>query len=632
MGIGNCLSSVSAVHRVLIAGGLLALSTSTTAFAGAQQPDPRLYLMRNLEHTLNNWHAPTDDPRQVGEWVFITRNRLTALRATASAYFPDPELVGAYDTLLAALNDYQRFVEEVVLYDLVGNVARPEQQDFKTATGRVLGAALDGAETGRNIGMVLGTVTLPGVGTVAGGKLGAATFGVAAGGAAYLECLGERDEAIRTNARISDALRSGRLELLNQTYSRFASSTEAIKVHARILAGTAKYGWGDQVGFDGAETLGYPALAGRRPRDPFVRLGRALEVSASDPLAAARLLEEAARLVPADADRGVDIFDRDRFELFGMAVRLADLSSRRAQEADRGAADLVIRSYREARSSIVDGDESFPRDLIVAYARALATVGGASEARGIARRLQSASPDDPFVLYDVATVESALRDAQAALGSLRRSFALLPRWQPSVVHDTRLQHVNEALGGAVARVAADPLVGRWSGSGGLTIDFFPGGVLRQVKSGGETVGQYATVDGQRLALTSPKQSSTFSYRLDGPRLHLEGNGTAYDLNRSPPALLGLWRYPNGELFEFRFDGTWERTGVDGSLATGTFFVVSGPDSKALEVRFISDELAAPSRERRVELRVNGDELQVRPWDETVWYGYRRAVRSNGSRG
>lgn len=189
-----------------------------------------LYLMRNLEQTIETWKPPSDAPVEMGIWVYTTRKRLKAFKLTAEAYKLDEDVIRAYGDVLELLKEYEEFLKEVVLYNLVGNVARPSQQHIFVSVAEqgvdILNAGAAGATIGGPIGGTIGSV-YPGVGTVLGGAIGGATgaslgllYGV--GKTALAEIYGYRDSV--AHARIDDAVKTATLQRIDILTRHYAST------------------------------------------------------------------------------------------------------------------------------------------------------------------------------------------------------------------------------------------------------------------------------------------------------------------------------------------------------------------------------------------------------------------------
>ncbi|MFM9961825.1 MAG: tetratricopeptide repeat protein [Planctomycetaceae bacterium] len=617
---GNCLALVVALLG--LAG--IVHPCADRAFAQERSSAPseahkssvNLYLMRNLEHTFNTWKPPSTPPDELGIWVFVTRNRLNALKTMAESYRLDEDVIRAYGDVLVLLKDYEHFLKDIVYFDLIENIARPEQKGFlvfaSSGTG-VVESTFSGAKAGGAVGTII-----PGIGNVVGAFVG----GVAGGGASLLRSLDEYYNDVDKDERINALVKSSKLRLIDQLRLNVSSTQEKLKILARILGGEKKYGWGSQVGFDGSESRSTEEQLRLRPNDAFLYAKLGVAEANSRPTSAARSFAKAASFVPADFDVGTDILDQDRCGYLLTAARLALRARRTTSGEDLVLPSQILEWCKAARDSVKSGDANWPRDLKFTYAQANAIAGRYSDADELLTKLLRQTPDDASVYYECACVKSMMGDSNAALEHLRRSFQILPRWQPNALNDVRLKALVAEQRTEVEHITANPLIGKWQGSDGLVLEFFLDGAMRQTKIGKVTSGRFEEAGRTQLTFKTAESTKNFTFSVNATDLVLEGEGKKYQLSRSRPPLVATWKYGSNDRFEFREDGTWRRE-YGSVVTTGTYSIIPSASGGIPVLSYVRDNALLGETEKRAEFRVTADTLRIRPSGDSKWYDYSR---------
>ncbi|WP_148595198.1 hypothetical protein [Aquisphaera giovannonii] len=544
---------------------------------------------------------------------------MKTLKTTAEAYNLDGDVIRAYDEVLVLLKEYEAFLKEVVLYDLVADVARPTQKHFAIiAAGETtdfIGTTASGAGAGGAIGSFF-----PGVGTVLGGITGAGIGGAAAIGKTALNVILDWRDKVSNEAK-DEAVKQAKYQHVEILAKNFAATRDNLQVLAKILGGREKYGWGSQVGFDGSLVQSFTNQLSLRPNDSFLHASIGTQSAEANPAAAARSLAKAAELVPQDFDAQADVFDLDRMELLLMAARVAEIGARRLGDRGHELAGLSASYYRQARDCVEKKDAGWPREIKVVYARACALAGEAQEANDTMDRLLKNSPDDPWLLYDYACVKSMMHEPSTPLYHLRRSFSILPRWQPYALEDSRLAFAVVRDKSVIERICANRLVGSWKDAKGLTLEFFEDGTMRQTSGYEVKDGNFEQVGDSIIKLNTKDTSKSYIYDVDDTRLKIEGGGKAYELSRVPAPLIGKWKYGYDE-FEFRANGTWRRRRKD-VLTSGTYLTISRRGDNSIELRCLQDNILKPEMEKRFKVRPDNGTLHVRVWNDSTDYDYER---------
>lgn len=578
-----------------------------------------LYLMRNLEQTLETWKPPSDDPIEMGNWVYTTRKRLEALKTTAEAYRLDEDIIRAYGDVLVLLKEYEVFLKEVVLYDLIADVARPAQKHFAfIATGETSDLIRITASAA-TAGSIIGTC-IPGVGNVVGGVMGIGVGGTVAVTKTALYAILEYRDKISNEAK-DNAVREAKIQYVEILAKHFASTRERLQVLAKILGGKEKYGWGSEVGFDGSITLPLIRQLSLRPNDPFLHVTIGIKDAEGSPASAVNALAKAAELIPQDFDAQVDVLDLDRMELYLTAAHIAEYWARRSNNGGSDLASLSVSYYRKARDCVQLKDVNWPREIKIMYARACVLAGETQESNEIMEQLLKGSPDDPWLLYDYACVKSMMHESDTYLSYLRRSFSIQPRRQPYTLEDNRLAFGISRSKEQIEKLCANPLVGKWKDDKNLVLEFFEDGAMKQTTLYEVKYGKYEQVDEHTIKLNRKDSVKSYKYELGKNRLKIEGLGKTYELNRSVDPLIGKWKYGYDE-FDFQANGSWRRN-RKGVVTTGTYLTISRNAGKSFEIRSLQDNILKPEVVRRYEARVVFNTLHVRPWEDTSWYDYKR---------
>ena len=197
-------------------------------FAAFAQKDNKgseeLYLMRNLENTLANWMAPDSNIEELGTWIIATRTRLTKLKIAAEEYEWDKSIINSYRETLELLDEYEKFIANTVLIELIVGVHRKEISwvDYLRIIG---GTAISTGIGGAKAGTMIGTAVFPGVGTIKVG-IGGAVAGVLTGiviGAQKVQ------GSINSNDKLSEQEKAKRLVFVNQLIGKCNSLNKSLK-------------------------------------------------------------------------------------------------------------------------------------------------------------------------------------------------------------------------------------------------------------------------------------------------------------------------------------------------------------------------------------------------------------------
>lgn len=589
----------------ILAGSSLPVLAQSAASADEHQSRVCLYMMRNLEYTFQTWQSPDAPPRELGEWVRITRKRLNDLQVNAETYDLDEDIVSAYQDVHGLLDDYETFLRDVVYFDLTSNVAKPEQRTF----------------LGEATGATMTAITAAEVGVVVGGPYGGA-LGLAVGlGVGITNALDNFDSVISKSTEIDQSVKEAKLQLIAQLRRKFEATSEKLKTRAKLLSGRDKYNWQQQVGFDDSGKLPVDEQLKQRPRDSFLYLQSALQKADNDPTSAFRSVVQAAELVPGDFGEDADIFDREKVELLVIAMQIAE-DGIHAGKSPVSLAEEALVSFDASIGAVRQGLSSLRPQARLLYARLCGMSGRPARGLAVLSEMVEDLSEDPWYQYEFACVACQCNDMSLATRYLQTSAVLLPRWQPSALLDPRLKPLTNASPDVIGKSLCHVLIGTWKDEKGLTLDFYLDGRLRQSRAGDVKNGTFKEVSGQELELTTSGSVRVFTYQVADEWLTLSGGGKEYKLRRVAPPLVGLWKYSESDRFEFRQDGTWERTRA-GETTTGTYMIIPARAGTPALIRYTRSQKSLHQRTEVVEYRISGDVLSVTPMGSNRSYDYHR---------
>lgn len=572
--------------RSIVAGCLLLsimLGTPPTAegqtatLSSASEPESteaaNLYVMRALENIVVTWKSPSADAQSMGLWTFRTRLHLNKLRNVAINYGLERSVLDAIDQTLDLLVLYEGFLKDVVYFDLIAGVARPELKDFEAIAADGIASVVEGAAAGTSLGGLIGTVTVPGLGSVAGAAVGAGIGAVFIGGGRFVSDILAYDNALRRNQQIDQLTLAAKLGLAENLVRQYTLTYRSLADIAAILGGERRFGWGATVGFDGSMGKSIEEQLELRPNDPFLHAARGADLAKFDPAAAAEAFLKAAESIPADFDSGVDIFDLGRAEYLIMSARLCERVA--IESGDLGMARRAVARFEDAKRTLTTADREWPREAKLSYVRALSAARHSLASAGIdaieaeVSESRDTGYESAFVEYELACAESVRGDQGAAMERLRKSHELRPRWDPLPLTDPRLARLREKVGTESIRMMfANPLVGTWA-TGDYVLEFRLDGSIRQSGNGEATTGAYECSPNGSLTVRMPRRTTEFEYRVsnesNGSRtlaLIREGNTTRLtEQSRSSfGQLFGEWRFRDLQVLNLdSSNGDWNKT-------------------------------------------------------------------------
>lgn len=566
----------SHIERRGLLGCVVWLCSISTSAAWVEQPpidtlrvesqggvDENLFLMRHLEHTLMGWKPPTASADELHTWIVSTRDRLIGLRKYADFHKLDKDVIEDYDDVLALLERYDEFLKDNALGHLVSAVNAPAG----TSRAELLNSTLAGAANGVTVGAVIGTFTLPLVGTIgAAGTLGA--VGGLAGGASWLANYQESERRMAVIEKAQERHLNGQIDRLN---SHIGTVSKGLTTDAKLLAG--RYGWGTEVGFDGSTHLPYEEQLKLRPRDPFLLVTIALSDPSADPKLRALRCLAAARLVPPDRAPTIDVYDTFRASFLLIGGRICCTAA--YDESGTHDKQLAEGANRFFKTAICCLNTEIPFADQFSFANSLAYSGRLLEADAAFDQISRNVAYHELLTYDHARVASRLGRTEKASKLLKWSFQLNPRWEPYILEDPEFSNLIRANGAEISQLCKSPIVGKWQVGVASWLEFFPNGQLLQTASTSRSR-TYSVLDDNKMQLTRSDGSEELTnYRFHNDnRLQIvfTETGKTIDCTRCEPSLIGKWGNGANYSIEFLANGLYIQAAA--RARRGRFSVIS----------------------------------------------------------
>ncbi len=407
--------------------------------------DENLFLIRNIEHTLQTWRGPRTAPEDLQIWLAATRTSLSQLRKTAEFDKLDSRVVSAYGDLISLLDDYEEFLARADLVTFISDVHRA--QNTPPNSRKLI---LDGASAGGQVGAIAGSFLGPG-GTALGGTGGAALGAISGIRDALRDC---RDHA-RVNSKIDQATKDYIAKRTVELESRFASAYKTQQLVAHRLAAEKK--WGKSAGFEQTD-LSLDEQRKQRPNDPFLLVQIAVQ-GKGDPHDRAMLCYDASRLVPQDRVPDVDVYDTFRASFLLIGAEIASQGAFNPEgKYDTKLARGAIRFHKTATSFV---NSPLPIFAYETFANSNAFAGNLEDAAREYAELLHAGYSGRVFLYNYACTCSRKGEVDRSLELLTKSFGSVPRWDPDVLADPDLKDLLKAHRAEVETLCKPAIVGKW---------------------------------------------------------------------------------------------------------------------------------------------------------------------------
>lgn len=538
---------------------ILPAPRNTSGLADTDKNHLTALILQDLEFVLLTWKSPGPHPKEMEAWLSGTKTRLENLKTIAAKSRLDPNVIPAIDLVDDILNKYDQLCTNLKIVEWVDDADRTAGDPSAVSiAAQTIGAGLEGASTGLELGNE--------VGGPKGAAVGAATMGVLG---AFGEALGQHGRKLDQASRYSalDKKKADHVQDQIETAKRYFAERVA-NLRQRVGAIDA-----------GRTVLPSFELHGdidryRRQDDraPFPHVLRAYSLVRSNRKAAASEFATAAAKLSASFDTYSYGY---RGPFLMMSGHLMEFEARHGSPASRvQSAQAAVAYYRAALRELTT-IENVPYPYLISYARALAMAGQTGPANELADRIYRRASGDRISraaqTYDLASVHALSGNEAKAFERLSESYRSFPRRDPYAVRDPLLRSLaaSEAGREQLKRLSDHPLVGgTWTSteSSFAKYQFYPDGSLWQQRTMTQQLkGRWFTLDGRTLRLHGRGNGVpdvTVAYKVESDRLRIAHDGRDFHFTRTGGNVLteyqagvsssgrqlsndGTWRWANG---------------------------------------------------------------------------------------